>query len=1479
MSSGPSKPSKSIYASPFRVYLVLGALALAGIFSGFRLPISLFPNSTKPEVTVKIPFGNLTPEEFLNSYGRDIEGLLRQVAVGKTEVDDLTASYQRREVEYILMFKWGGDPRTAENEVTNRVNSYAARLPEESRDGLQIWLHNEDSGFFAASFYSPTRSLDSLHELLEPILIPRANLIRDASQPVLYNPTSKEVRVELNPEVMASLRLVPSDIDRALSLVLKSFSGGSVTNNTRTYFVEMPRLPLQVEDLGRIPIKTGTGKWVHLNDVADIDFGPRTVDNRSFKTNGASSLILFATPRPGGNVKRMSEELIRVIEEVKPTLPKDIQFKILVDPSEFIRSAIDNVLHEVGLAALLAVVVLFLFIGSVRNVATAAIEIPLSMILAFILMRLTGINLNLISLGGLALSAGMNVDASVVVMENIFRKFEERDGRVGWLERIQLITEAVNEVKFAVIASTVASLVVFLPLVFTSGLSYAILGDLAMAVVFSHGFSAAVALVLVPTIRLQLMGKEQKHAKPPIEKQISQLENGYASLLNRFILHPRAKWFAVAAVPLALTAVILFVLPRLPKEVVAVPDTDWIWLNVKTQGNTLQRQMEVYAEEVEGSVLKEFGDKIQYTFTQVNGLNNASIMSRLKTKSDMQVVWDAMEKKFTNTPFIKFRMGPWNPSELPIPDPPHLRVSLHSPDPAVRAEFTRELSDLLQEKNLYPRVWSFPNVDADATVQLLPHIDQWEDLSRIDARILPSELADIARVATVGRRAGLFPHRNTIVPVMLRYPKDYVEAPEDIGALPIGIGDKVVPLRALATVKVTRGVPTIYRSNDQEMNVVEAKLNRSEARESETVAADAKRVVNDWKLKRGEALAAGNVTIAFEDPNKDLTEAIYQLKIAVGLSILLIFFVLMFQFGTVFESLLVLVAIPLGILGVMLSLYVFRSTLSLNSILGVILLNGISVANSILLVDFTKRLHAEGLSAREAAVQAARLRLRPILITSLTTILGMLPIAIGMGEGGRILQPLGIAVSGGLWVSMMLTLFLVPALHAWALEHQNFMEFGKDLLLRLRALSWKSAATTSVLLWGLSSSAYAAPEAPASEPLEFTAALKAIVDRSTSVGTSVAALDAQRSNNLPARLAFLPSISFSGYRRESRDYGALNKSLNSGVELSSTVNLVKWGADYNGVRVANFKEDALDFGVGVAILKAEDDGVRGIVGIIQVTQEIKIYESISDTLLRSLEIARERYHQGLLPSQEVDKVMIDYENSTASLRDAEIRLRTAKATMVALLGHDNLNLDWPWRSKLTEKAPDFGNANDLLPKRPDWLAAEATVKSNDAQVDQALGKVMPSLDLTVAYGYLKQHTVKAEGDYWSANVSLSVPLFDRLSNFSSYRAQIHNKASAEWALEQVKRTAKQEWEASRTALDIALETAKTRDNTLLTARNLYRDNLRRFHRGATSANDLIVDQNRVANAELFAIRGWAQVHINFMQACHALGKTLNQCPL
>lgn len=1030
-----------LYAEPIRVYILLGVLGLVGALCGFGLPVSLFPNSAKPMVWTGASYGSLTASEFIETYGTDYEAALRAISSKTAKVENVESTYYGTDVTYEIAFTWGSDPDDARREIENVVNSWAGRFPEDIRDSTWTNLDNENQGFFAASFYSDRRSLDEVYDLLDAALRAKLGRVGDAQDPELWNPARKEVRIVMKPEAMANLQLVPRDVERAVQTMMTGSRGGSVTVGTNQLKVELPRTVRKPEDLGEVPVPTPSGRVVHLSDIALIDLGLRTTDAKIIKTSGAPSVMLFASPKPGGNVKKMAEDLLAVMDEAKGTLPADIQSKVLVDPSGFIRSATFNVAKEVALGALLAVAILFVFIGSLKNVVTAAVEIPLSIVMAFILMKVTGVSINLISLGGLALSAGMNVDGSVVVMENIFRHFAEAKGRrLSAKDRLDVLVKAVAEVRLPLIASTIASLVVFLPLTFTSALSYAILGDLAKAVVFSHGLSAVVALILVPTVRYHLMGKgtqsvDQGHQESYFEPFLGRLDGAYSKALGFFIDRPLLKWPIYGGLAATLALLVAFVLPSLPREVIGTPDSDMIFLSLSTRGNTLIKQMEAQSDEVERDLLNEFGDKIAYTFTQISGANRAWILAKLRDKSTMEGTWKAIEKRFTDTAVLRFGVEPWNPSELPIPNPPDLRIAVRGGDVNARRDVTLELTDLFEGAHVYDRVYAEPGVERSKGITLKANPEQWLAMAQAGVRLLPSDLADVSRVATQGRRIARMNIKGQETRVILRYPEGYLDKPEDLAAMPIGVAGKIVPLKSLLPMTLEEMPPAVFRENGQDLFVVYARHNKSAKADPKASLVKAKALLAEWQAKQGDQAAdASRPVVAIEDAGKDVTEAIEQLATAIGISVVLIFLVLLLQFGSVVESLLVLVAVPLGFIGVLLALKFSGSTLSLNSALGVILLNGIAVNNSIIMVDFIRRLAADGLAPREAATVAAKKRLRPILITSLTTVLGMLPIALGFGEGGRILQPLGIAVSGGLWISMALTLFLVPALQVSYLE-------------------------------------------------------------------------------------------------------------------------------------------------------------------------------------------------------------------------------------------------------------------------------------------------------------------------------------------------------------------------------------------------------------------------------------------------------------
>jgi HAE1 family hydrophobic/amphiphilic exporter-1 len=1035
---------ESLYKSPLRVYLFLGALSLIGIWAGFQLPVSLFPNSSKPIVNVCLHYDS-SADSFLQSYGRDLESQLQAISTDRVQLEKQTAQYDANRVCYRLEFRWQVPNREAKREVENVANGFSSRLPKDVRDSLQIYTSRSGTGVLFVSFYSPKRSITDVYKIIEPILTPQLSKVQDADSPGLFNPQQKQISVEFKPDAMAAFQLFPNDVAGVILQAMESYGGGSVTVGLQTIRIVFPRSVHSLEDLRRLQIPVRSGNVISLSDIARVDLANQTENTEIFKTSGSESLILFSSPKLGGNVKRMAEDILEIVEKSKVNFPPDIGYKKIVDPSEFIRSAVSNVMHEVFIAAGLAVLILFLFVGNLRNVATAAIEIPLSIILAFILMKISGMNLNLISLGGLALSAGMNVDASVVVMENIFRHFEGIDHPLDFSGRLRVVVAAVKEVRFAVIASTIASLVVFLPLAFTSELSYAILGDLAKAVVFSHGFSAIVALILVPTIRLQLMsasGGKHTDSLSVLDSLFKKTERLYGRALSAFLAHRIWQYASYAFLALLFVLLVTLVLPRLPREVIGKPDTDWIVISASTRGNTLLRQMDAQISSVEADLMKNFGSHIQYTFNEVWSENSGEVMARLKDKAEMHELWKQIDAHFTNTPLFTYWVDTWNPAELKIPEPPDMLISVRGNNSESMAAAANSINDDIMQVRAFPAASVDPDISPGQSIAVNAHLAQMPAIARAGAHWTVADLADMVRTATRGRHIADLDLGYESLPIFMQYPKGLLSSPEEVGALPISVGSKIIPLKGVADVVRSDVRPPISHENGHSVYYI--RLHQSKGEEAKVPESVRKttEIIEKWrtenaKMELAHPLKEGAApTVTIEDAKKDLNDALRQLAFATFLSIALIFLTMVFQFGDIINSLLVLVAIPLGVIGVVLSLWVFHSTLSLNSLLGVILLNGISVANSIILVDFLQKEVRLGVEPALAAVHVAQLRLRPILMTSLTTALGMLPVALGFGEGGKIIQPLGISVVGGLGFSMLMTLFIVPALQVAYLQRK-----------------------------------------------------------------------------------------------------------------------------------------------------------------------------------------------------------------------------------------------------------------------------------------------------------------------------------------------------------------------------------------------------------------------------------------------------------
>jgi outer membrane protein TolC len=400
--------------------------------------------------------------------------------------------------------------------------------------------------------------------------------------------------------------------------------------------------------------------------------------------------------------------------------------------------------------------------------------------------------------------------------------------------------------------------------------------------------------------------------------------------------------------------------------------------------------------------------------------------------------------------------------------------------------------------------------------------------------------------------------------------------------------------------------------------------------------------------------------------------------------------------------------------------------------------------------------------------------------------------------------------------------------------------------------------------------------------LSFSQAVDEIVNRSTDVATQRAQVGETVATNITARTAFLPNLGVQLSRATVQDNILMQRSTADQLNATVKLNVFRFGADVKGWQAASDDEDTQTFRLADTILKTEQNAVIAMVGEIQGLQNVQILSSIVKKEQELLQIGRERYQRGLLPEQEVNKIEVDMENASARLADAQVTEAGAHAALIAALGHDRIQGIWPWTSSLKSKdrATLSGSVDDLS-NRPDIKSALTNLSAQENRVSERIRQILPTADALWNYStYGSVPALPQGGSYdptWTVSLTLTIPLFDQLTNYSNARIQYYEREKADVALEQTRRNAVSDWSSSRNTFEIALTTALAREKTAEVSRKLYGDSLQRFRLGRINANDLSLDETRLSDSELLAASGWAQLHLATAQLCHSRGLRLKDC--
>lgn len=1032
------------------------AIVLLGLLSFVRLPIDLLPDISYPQLVIHTGYPDVAPAEVERFVTEPVEQATSRVP-GVERVE----SVSRAGVSLVtLRFAWGTDMDFAALNVREKLDAVQGGLPELATRPAVLRTDPESEPILVLSV-SGRDDLHALKELAEEVFKRRLEQIDGVALAAVTGGEEREIHVEVDPRLLESYGLTASDVSRALDAANASAPGGSVRQGSYRYALRTLGEFQTVDEIGGVPVERQDGRGsatadsvpplrgvVTLRDVARVDDGFRERESLA-RFNGRPAVGLLLFKEGGANTVRVSERVGRVLEQLRAEYPR-VEVRVATSQAGFISDAISNVVQALLLGGLLAFLVLFLFLRDARYPVAIALAIPISVVGTFALLDAAGVSLNIMSLGGLALGVGLLVDNSIVVLENVFRHREmgeppDAAAAVG-----------AEEVQGAIIASTLTTISVFGPILYVRGVAGQLFGALSIAVGVSLLLSLVVALTLLPMLAAR-WGSEATGAPPGLTRRLWRVSGarlgraaGRATrpLLDAFdrgfarfaaAYHRRLEWAldhrarvtGLCAILLVAAAATALLLPR-----GLLPDVDQGEFRIRLDlppGTPLEATAEA-AERIERTVRSD--PATAAIFTRVGrqaaaegvadretGLNTATLDIRLRPDARTD---DALRR-------LRPRLAAFPPGAATVEKGRATALGRllggGEADLAVRVAGEDPETALAYAEQVAARLASVPTL---ANVRLGTELGQPEVRLTIDREraavygLEPREIAEAIEAYMRGDRATEFVDFDRKVDVVVRLPE----------------ADR----RSLATLETlrVRGVP-LRELVRQTSGVGPAEIRREEQRRVLPVYADVAsggfdRALRDARAALDETPAPAGVRAEIGGENEEMRRSFRELAFAFGMALLLVYMILAAQFESFVHPFTILLSVPLALVGAVAALAVSGAGLNTMSLIGIVILVGIVVNDAIVKVDFINQMRARGMEVRDAILEAGRARLRPIVMTTVTTMFGLLPMALGVGRGADLRAPLAVAVIGGLAVATLLTLIVIPV--AYSLVEEGRVRFG-----------------------------------------------------------------------------------------------------------------------------------------------------------------------------------------------------------------------------------------------------------------------------------------------------------------------------------------------------------------------------------------------------------------------------------------------------
>jgi multidrug efflux pump len=1007
-------------------------ILIFGIIGFQSLGVREYPSIDPPVITVSTAYSGANAEIIESQITEPLEKALNGIA----GIKSISSSSNQGSSNITVEFDLSSNLEAAANDVRDKVSQTVRQLPLDIDGPPTVTKADANSDpIISMAVQSDTRNILELSDFAENVLAERVQTIPEVSNVRVWGSKRYSMRIWLDPQKLAAYRMTPLDIKQAMDRENVELPSGKIAGNTSELAVKTSGKLVTVQDFEEVIIREDATGVIKLKDIAKVNIGPENEDTM-LRIDGIPTVGVAVIPQPGANYVNIADAFYKKIEKLKGEVPADIHLQLSVDNTLFVRKAISEVKETLFIAIGLVIVIIFLFFRDWRIAFRPLIDIPVSLVGAFFIMYVMGYSINVLSLLAIVLATGLVVDDGIVVTENIYKKIEK-----GMDPKRAAILGS-QEIFFAVISTSVTLAAVFLPVIFMDGFIGKLFQEFGVVLAGSVLISAFVSLTLTPMLNAYLTKKD---AKKPWFYRVTEpffqgMESGYTRQLNDFM---KIRWVAFPVFAI-LAASIVYFYQQLPSEVSPLEDRNWMRIMVTTPEGSSYEYTDKYLNKLNKYLIDSVSERrLSMAFTAPGFMGTGSVNSgfvrlmlnepdkRKRSQQDIAAALTSKLRQMNEGKAIVIQQqtiqagGGGGGGGLPV------QFVIQAPNFEKLIEKLPKFMDDVQKSPIF--------MTSDVNLKFnKPELNV--KIDREKARSLDVNVVDVAQTLQLslsGLRYGYFNRSGKQYQVIGQVDRANRDEPLDMKSMFVRNkrGD-LVQLDNIVSVEERSNPPQLYHFNRYKSATVSASL-----AQGKTIGDGIAEMKNIAKKNLDDTFSTDLL-----GSSRDFQESSGNTSFAFVLALLLVYLILAAQFESFVDPFVIMLTVPMALAGALFSLWYFNQSLNIFSQIGIIMLIGLVTKNGILIVEFANQLREKGLPKREAVIEAATSRLRPILMTSFATMLGALPIALALGAGSKSRISMGIVIIGGLMFSLALTLYIIPAMYSYLSRTQHHIASEEEIL-------------------------------------------------------------------------------------------------------------------------------------------------------------------------------------------------------------------------------------------------------------------------------------------------------------------------------------------------------------------------------------------------------------------------------------------------